>query len=77
MDLFIIKHNYITTDHDGWKHWMETSIISYHSTHEKAKIKLAEVLKAHGLTEETNVDCFSNDEYDSFKEYDICYELVD
>jgi len=76
MDLYIIKHNYMTTDHDGWQHWMATSVVSYHSTKEKAKIKLAEILKERGLTEETNAD-YLDEDGDTCNEYDICYEYVD
>ena len=76
MDLYIIKHNYITTDHDGWQHWMATDVVAYRSTKEKAQIKLAEILKERGLTEETNC-MLLDEEGDNCNHYDICYEYVD
>jgi len=76
MDLYIIKHNYITSDHDGWKQWMVTDVVAYRSTMEKAKIKLDEILKERGLTEETNANLIDEDG-DTCNHYDICYEYVD
>ena len=36
MQVFTVNKRYWTTDHDGWKNWIESIIVSYHATLEGA-----------------------------------------
>ena len=44
MKIFIVKKNYQATDMDGWNHWLESNVISYHKTKELADNKIASLI---------------------------------
>jgi hypothetical protein len=46
MKAFIVFRNYQSCDSDGWNHWVEQSVISYHLSIESANNKIYSLIKA-------------------------------
>ena len=46
MKAFVVFENYQTCDSDGWRHWVDNSIISYHLSIEGANNKISNLIKS-------------------------------
>lgn len=73
MFIFIVYKHYVTSDHDGWKYWLEKETISYHSTKENAEDKVKSLVeKNNGINTISDPE---DEEYDNHLYFVQCVKL--
>lgn len=55
MQVFTVNRRFWNSDHDNWQNWIESTIVSYHSTIEGANAKISSFPdKDKEITDEDN-----------------------
>jgi hypothetical protein len=45
LELFAVRKNFIDSDSDGCQHWLDNTLISYHSSEDNAEAKIKALLQ--------------------------------